>query len=80
MAKFSLPTQSQVKEGRVHAAPAGARKVKSFKIYRWDPDTAARLIDRERLTTVVAPAAMTGDLVRVAPSDSAQKQPAAPVK
>jgi len=35
-------------------------------MYRWDPEVAAQLIDQERLTTVVAPAAMTGDLVRVA--------------
>jgi long-chain acyl-CoA synthetase len=35
-------------------------------MYRWDPEVAARLIDRERLTSIVAPAAITGDLVRVA--------------
>jgi long-chain acyl-CoA synthetase len=35
-------------------------------MYRWDPELAARLIDRERLTSIVAPAAITGDLVRVA--------------
>ncbi len=35
-------------------------------MYRWDPQAAAALIDRYRLTSVVAPAAMTGDLVRVA--------------
>ena len=35
-------------------------------MYRWDPEQAARLIARERLTSVVAPAAVTGDLVRVA--------------
>jgi long-chain acyl-CoA synthetase len=35
-------------------------------MYRWDPEAAARLIDRERLTSVTAPAAITGDLVRVA--------------
>jgi long-chain acyl-CoA synthetase len=35
-------------------------------MYRWDPEAAARLIDRERLTSVVGPAAITGDLVRVA--------------
>jgi len=35
-------------------------------MYRWDPELAARLIERERLTSVVAPAAITGDLVRVA--------------
>lgn len=35
-------------------------------MYRWDPEVAARLIERERLTSVIAPAAITGDLVRVA--------------
>jgi long-chain acyl-CoA synthetase len=35
-------------------------------MYRWDAGLAAELIDRERLTSLVAPAAMTGDLVRVA--------------
>ena len=35
-------------------------------MYRWDAGQAAALIDREALTSVNAPAAMTGDLVRVA--------------
>ena len=35
-------------------------------MYRWDADAAAALIDQQRLSSVVAPAAMTGDLVRVA--------------
>jgi long-chain acyl-CoA synthetase len=35
-------------------------------MYRWDAEHAARLIERERLTSIVAPAAITGDLVRVA--------------
>jgi long-chain acyl-CoA synthetase len=35
-------------------------------MYRWDPEQAAQLIDRERLSSVVAPAALTGDLVRLA--------------
>ncbi|AMM23033.1 AMP-binding protein [Variovorax sp. PAMC 28711] len=35
-------------------------------MYRWDPELAAALIDRERLTSVGGPAAITGDLVRIA--------------
>jgi long-chain acyl-CoA synthetase len=35
-------------------------------MYRWDAELAAQLIDRERLTSMVAPAALTGDLLRVA--------------
>ena len=37
-------------------------------MYRWDAEKAAELIDRERLTSLTAPAAITGDLVRVAKS------------
>jgi len=35
-------------------------------MYRWDAEHAAQLIEREKLSSVVAPAAVTGDLVRVA--------------
>ncbi|MEZ5557662.1 MAG: class I adenylate-forming enzyme family protein [Pseudomonadales bacterium] len=39
---------------------------KLVSMYKWDPELAAELIERERITSFVAPAAMTGDLVRVA--------------
>ncbi len=39
-------------------------------MYKWDPEFAAELIEREKLTSVTAPAAMTGDLVRVAKETS----------
>lgn len=39
---------------------------KIVSMYRWDPDHAAELIERELISSVIAPAAMTGDLVRVA--------------
>jgi long-chain acyl-CoA synthetase len=35
-------------------------------MYRWDPERAATLVARERLGSVVGPAAVTGDLLRVA--------------
>lgn len=35
-------------------------------MYRWDPELAAELIEREQISTVVAPAAMTGDLIAAA--------------
>ncbi|OYU73826.1 MAG: fatty acid--CoA ligase, partial [Burkholderiales bacterium PBB5] len=35
-------------------------------MYKWDPELAAQLVDRYRLTSLVAPSAMTGDMVRVA--------------
>jgi succinate dehydrogenase / fumarate reductase iron-sulfur subunit len=38
MATFTLPKNSTITKGRHFAAPPGAAKVRSFKIYRWDPD------------------------------------------
>ena len=39
MAEFSLPANSKVrKDGRIFKAPAGAKNVRVFKIYRFDPD------------------------------------------
>ena len=36
---------------------------KIVSMYKWDPAQAADLIEREKITSFVAPAAMTGDLV-----------------
>jgi len=38
MAEFTLPTNSKVKIGDTYKAPSDAKRIKSFKIYRWDPD------------------------------------------
>jgi len=44
MAEFSLPVNSRYKDipGKVHAAPAGATKVKTFRIYRFDPESGEK--------------------------------------
>lgn len=39
MVEFALPPKSRVAQGRTFKAPAGAKKVKVFKIYRYDPDS-----------------------------------------
>lgn len=39
---------------------------KLVAMYKWDPEIAAELIERERVTIFLGPAALTGDLVRVA--------------
>ena len=41
MATFTLPKNSRVTAGQTHAAPAGAKNVRDFKIYRWTPDDGA---------------------------------------
>jgi succinate dehydrogenase / fumarate reductase iron-sulfur subunit len=39
MAEFSLPPNSVIKgTGKAYPAPAGARRTKNFKVYRWNPD------------------------------------------
>src|SRR5487761_2694307 len=38
MADFFLPQNSKVVEGRHYPAPAGAKRGKTFRIYRWDPE------------------------------------------
>jgi len=38
MAEFVLPKNSKVTEGKTVKAPAGATRVRSFKVYRWNPD------------------------------------------
>ena len=41
MAEFTLPANSKVGTGKTFKAPAGAKRVKAFKIYRWNPDDGA---------------------------------------
>ena len=39
---------------------------KIVSMYKWDPEQAAELVEREAITSFIAPAAMTGDLIREA--------------
>jgi succinate dehydrogenase / fumarate reductase, iron-sulfur subunit len=39
MVELTLPQNSKVKKGKHHEAPSGAKTVRRFKIYRYDPDT-----------------------------------------
>jgi len=39
MAEFRLPKNSRIQKGRHVPAPDGATNVKTFRIYRWDPDS-----------------------------------------
>jgi succinate dehydrogenase and fumarate reductase iron-sulfur protein len=41
MVEFALPANSRVQPGKAYKAPAGAKNVKVFKIYRYDPDSGA---------------------------------------
>ncbi|HEY8521247.1 MAG TPA: succinate dehydrogenase iron-sulfur subunit [Gammaproteobacteria bacterium] len=37
MAKFTLPPNSKVQEGKKHPAPEGAKNPREFRVYRYDP-------------------------------------------
>ncbi|MBA16158.1 MAG: succinate dehydrogenase iron-sulfur subunit [Sphingomonas sp.] len=39
MAEFFLPKNSKIQSGTSHSAPEGAKRIKKFKIYRYDPDS-----------------------------------------
>ena len=39
MAEFLLPKNSRMKEGKTFKAEKGAKKVKNFRVYRYDPDS-----------------------------------------
>ncbi len=41
MVEFALPKNSKIREGKTWAAPAGARRVRTFRVYRWSPDDDA---------------------------------------
>jgi succinate dehydrogenase / fumarate reductase iron-sulfur subunit len=38
MVEFSLPANSRIGEGKTHRAPEGAKRIKRFQVYRWNPD------------------------------------------
>jgi succinate dehydrogenase / fumarate reductase iron-sulfur subunit len=38
MAEFSLPANSKIGTGKTYPAAAGAKRVRYFKIYRWNPE------------------------------------------
>jgi succinate dehydrogenase / fumarate reductase iron-sulfur subunit len=38
MVEFTLPANSKVGVGKTVRAPAGATRVRTFKVYRWNPD------------------------------------------
>ncbi len=38
MAEFALPANSKITPGETHPAPAGANRLQTFKVYRWNPD------------------------------------------
>ncbi|MBV8343027.1 MAG: succinate dehydrogenase iron-sulfur subunit, partial [Gammaproteobacteria bacterium] len=59
MTEFRLPPSSRPVRGATHPAPAGAREVRTFRIYRFDPDSGAN----PRIDTFVLEAKSAGPMV-----------------
>jgi len=38
MVAFTLPKNSRITAGKTYPAPIGAKRVRAFRVYRWDPD------------------------------------------
>ena len=38
MAEFRLPKNSRISKGKHYAAPKDAKRVKTFRVYRWEPE------------------------------------------
>ena len=51
-----------------HAVMLGSYRQQRLivSMYRWDPQLAAELVEEERITSFIGPAAMTGDLIEIA--------------
>ncbi len=39
MAEFTLPKNSKIKKGKTYSAAEGVKNKKTFKVYRWEPDS-----------------------------------------
>ncbi|RDD61144.1 succinate dehydrogenase iron-sulfur subunit [Ferruginivarius sediminum] len=39
MVEFALPRNSKIQQGKTWPAPEGAKRPRTFKVYRWDPDS-----------------------------------------
>ena len=38
MVEFTLPKNSRITEGKVWSAPSGAKNLREYRVYRWNPD------------------------------------------
>ncbi|MGE0858269.1 MAG: succinate dehydrogenase iron-sulfur subunit [Gammaproteobacteria bacterium] len=59
MAQFKLPANSRVTDGKTYGNVSGAKRAKTFRIYRWDPDTG----ENPRIDTYVIDLDKCGPMV-----------------
>ena len=59
MVEFTLPPNSKIGPGKSHKAPADAKSVRAFGVYRWDPDSG----DNPRVDTYEIDLSACGPMV-----------------
>jgi succinate dehydrogenase / fumarate reductase iron-sulfur subunit len=59
MAEFTLPKNSKIKAGRHHPAKDGAKDIRTFRVYRWNPDDG----ENPRIDTYEVDMATCGPMV-----------------
>ena len=59
MVQLNLPKNSKITEGRTWAYPTGAKSVREYKIYRWNPDDG----NNPRVDTYYVDTGDTGPMV-----------------
>ena len=59
MAQFRLPANSRIRPGKLFKAPAGAKQVRAFRIYRFDPESG----ENPRVDTYEVDMASCGPMV-----------------
>ena len=59
MAQFRLPANSKIRPGKLFKAPAGAKQVRAFRIYRFDPESG----ENPRVDTYEVDMASCGPMV-----------------
>ncbi len=59
MAQFNLPPNSVIGKGKTYYAGAGAKNVRRFQIYRWDPDSG----ENPRMDTYEVDLAACGPMI-----------------
>ena len=69
MSEFTLPPNSKVGEGKHWALGQSAQRVKSFRIYRWDPANNANPTKDNANIQMMSPAALTMNALRASASD-----------
>ena len=75
MVQLTLPRGSKPTQGKVHKAPEGSTNVKTYKVYRYDPEVEADPVKPDEFS--LAADFLTADgALRTTPADMPNASPA----